>query len=202
MSICGILDLTCTEIAKNFSVCFFAVVTGMLNIFLVGPMGTGKSTIGRILSENLHLEFVDSDSEIEKRTGAAISWVFDVEGEAGFRARETAVIDDLTRRAGIVLATGGGSVKAEANRTALASRGTVIYLYTPVEKQFQRTCKDKKRPLLQNSDPKGTLEKLMRERDPLYRQVADLVVDTSELGIRAVVQTIIRQLQQKGLVKE
>ena len=168
-----------------------------MNIFLVGPMGTGKSTIGRMLASQLHLEFVDSDSEIERKTGAAISWIFEAEGEEDFRNRESDVIDELTRKQGIVLATGGGSIKREINRSYLSSRGTVIYLHTPVEKQYQRTCKDKKRPLLQTENPKLVLENLMKEREPLYRAVADYVVDTSELGVRGVVQNIVHLLQKK-----
>ncbi len=160
-------------------------------------MGTGKSTIGRMLASQLNKEFFDSDAEVERKTGVAISWIFEAEGEDGFRERESAVIDELTRRQGIVLATGGGTVKREINRSYLSSRGTVIYLYTPVEKQYQRTYKDKKRPLLQTQNPKEVLENLMKERDPLYRSVADFVVDTSELGVRAVVQRIVHLLQQK-----
>ncbi|MGN1356367.1 MAG: shikimate kinase AroK [Succinivibrionaceae bacterium] len=167
------------------------------NIFLVGPMGAGKSTIGRFLADSLNLEFVDSDNEIEIRTGASISWIFDVEGESGFRKREAQIIEELTLRNGIVLSTGGGAIKDPANRRFLKERGTVIYLHTPVEKQFQRTCKDKRRPLLQNNDPRVTLEQLMIERDPLYRETADIVVETSELTAKAVAQNIISIVNHK-----
>ncbi len=167
------------------------------NIFLVGPMGAGKSTIGRLLAESLNLEFIDSDNEIEVRTGADISWIFDVEGEAGFRKRESQVIDELTQKKGIVLSTGGGAIKEAVNRQYLSQRGIVVYLHTPVEKQYQRTCKDKRRPLLQNDDPKATLERLMQERDPLYRETADFIVETSELTAKLVAQTIISKLENK-----
>lgn len=165
------------------------------NIFLIGPMGAGKSTIGKILSELLHLDFIDSDAEIEKRTGADISWVFDVEGEEGFRKREESAISDLTQKSGIILATGGGVVKNVNNRQNLSSRGIVVYLYTPVEKQFQRTAKDHRRPLLQNQDPKSTLEKLFAERDPLYREIADYIVDTSLMNAKNVANEIVNLIE-------
>lgn len=122
------------------------------NIFLVGPMGAGKSTIGRHLADQLHLEFFDSDQEIERRTGAEIAWVFDIEGEDGFRVREEGVISDLTEMQGIVLATGGGSVISKDVRNKLSARGIVVYLETPIEKQVARTQRDKKRPLLQTKE--------------------------------------------------
>ncbi|MDE5285678.1 MAG: shikimate kinase AroK, partial [Buchnera aphidicola] len=126
------------------------------NIFLIGPMGAGKSTIGRQLSQQLNIEFYDSDQEIEKRTGADINWVFDVEGESGFREREKKIINELTKKKGIVLATGGGTVKFREVRNILSSRGIVIYLKTTIEKQLLRTKRDKKRPLLQNSSSNRT----------------------------------------------
>jgi len=140
------------------------------NVFLVGPMGAGKTTIGRQLSELLRQEFIDSDHEIEARTGANIPWIFDVEGEEGFRQREEAVIDLLTRRQGIVLATGGGAVMREANRRHLHERGVVVYLLTPVSVQLERTARDRNRPLLQTPDPGARLAELMALRDPLYRE--------------------------------
>jgi len=132
------------------------------NIFLVGPMGAGKSTIGRHLAQQLHMEFVDSDTVIEERTGADISWVFDVEGEEGFRKREEAVLEDLTQEQGIVLAT--------ENRNRLSARGVVVYLETTIEKQLARTNRDKKRPLLQTDNPREVLEQLAEERNPLYER--------------------------------
>lgn len=181
----------------SFLVSVLITMNKVENIFLVGPMGAGKSTIGRLLAESLNLEFIDSDNEIEIRTGADISWIFDVEGEVGFRKRESQVIDELTQKNGIILSTGGGAIKDHLNRKNLKERGTVVYLLTPVEKQFQRTYKDKRRPLLQNDDPRATLEKLMNERDPLYREVADFVVDTTELTAKAVAQSIIAMIEAK-----
>ena len=130
------------------------------NIFLIGPMGAGKSTIGRHLADELHLEFFDSDQEIEKRTGADISWVFDIEGEEGFRDREESVIHDLTEKQGIVLATGGGSVVRNGVRNRLSARGIVVYLETTIDKQVARTQRDKRRPLLRNDDPESVLKGL------------------------------------------
>lgn len=155
------------------------------NIFLVGPMGAGKSTIGRHLAQQLHMEFVDSDTVIEERTGADISWVFDVEGEEGFRKREEAVLEDLTQEQGIVLATGGGSVKSKENRNRLSARGVVVYLETTIEKQLARTNRDKKRPLLQTDNPREVLEQLAEERNPLYEEVADYTVRTDDQSAKS-----------------
>ncbi len=164
------------------------------NIFLVGPMGSGKTTIGRQLAKALDREFIDSDHEISRRTGADIPWIFDIEGEAGFRERERSVIEDLTQRQGIVLATGGGAVLDADNRDCLAKRGMTIYLSAPIEQLFMRTAKDRSRPLLQTDDPRAQLEALMKIRDPLYREVADLVVDTDDRSIRTTVQYVIDEI--------
>lgn len=165
------------------------------NIFLVGPMGAGKSTIGRHLAEQLHLDFFDSDQEIEKRTGADIAWVFDVEGEEGFRQREEKVIDDLTEKQGIVLATGGGSVASKEVRNRLSARGIVVYLETPIEKQVARTQRDKRRPLLQTEeDSRTVLERLAKERNALYEDVADFTVKTDEQSAKVVASQIIRKI--------
>lgn len=161
------------------------------NIFLVGPMGAGKSTIGRHLAEQLHMEFFDSDHEIERRTGADISWVFDVEGEEGFRLREEKVIDDLTQGQGIVLATGGGSISSKDNRNWLCARGIVVYLQTTIEKQLARTQRDKRRPLLK-SDSREVLEKLADTRNPLYEKMADVVVRTDDQSAKIVASQIIK----------
>lgn len=163
-------------------------------VFLVGPMGAGKSTIGRFLAEALNLNFVDSDSEIEARTGADIPWIFDVEGEAGFRQRESQVIEEMTGWEGIVLATGGGAILAPENRAVLSSRGVVAYLYTSVDEQVRRTRRDRKRPLLQGVDPEKTLRELMQVRDPLYREIADIIVDTDAGSPRAVAQKLVQEL--------
>ncbi|WP_026376908.1 shikimate kinase AroK [Aestuariibacter salexigens] len=164
------------------------------NIFLVGPMGAGKSTIGRHLADELHLEFFDSDQEIERRTGADISWIFDLEGEEGFRKREEDMIYELTDKQGIVLATGGGSVVNKAVRNRLSARGIVVYLQTTIDKQVARTQRDKRRPLLQNDDPEKVLRQLAEERNPMYEEVADYVVDTDDQSARAVANQIIDKI--------
>ena len=165
------------------------------SFFLVGPMGAGKSTIGRQLARALGLEFIDSDREIEIRTGVDIPLIFELEGESGFRRREHQVIELLTARKGIVLATGGGAVLDPDNRKCLAARGKVIYLHTSVEQQLQRTAHDRSRPLLQTEDPRQTLEALLATRDPLYREVADWVIETDGCRVRDVVQEIVRRAE-------
>ncbi|QJR80553.1 shikimate kinase AroK [Alteromonas pelagimontana] len=164
------------------------------NIFLVGPMGAGKSTIGRHLADELHLEFYDSDQEIERRTGADITWIFDLEGEDGFRKREETVINDLTDKQGIVLATGGGSIVTKAVRNRLSARGIVVYLQTTIDKQVARTQRDKRRPLLQKGDPEQVLRDLADSRNPLYEEVADYIVDTDDQSARAVANQIISKI--------
>jgi len=165
------------------------------NLILVGPMGAGKSTIGRLLAKELKLSFKDSDKEIEQRTGANIPWIFDVEGEEGFRAREESVIDDLTQRQGIVLATGGGVVMREANRRHLHERGVVVYLATPVSMQLERTSRDRNRPLLRTPDPRKRLTELMELRDPLYRETAHIIMPTDGGSARDVALRIIHALE-------
>jgi shikimate kinase len=164
------------------------------NIFLVGPMGAGKSTIGRHLADELHLEFYDSDQEIERRTGADIAWIFDLEGEDGFRVREEGVINELTDKQGIVLATGGGSITTKAVRNRLSARGIVVYLQTTIDKQVARTQRDKRRPLLQKDDPEQVLRDLAEKRNPLYEEVADYIVDTDDQSARAVANQIISKI--------
>lgn len=167
------------------------------NIFLVGPMGAGKTTIGRLLAEELGKQFHDSDQVVEERAGASISWIFDVEGEPGFRARERAAIEDLSAQDNIVLATGGGAVLAEQNRQNLRNRGFVVYLKATIAQQVERTRRDQKRPLLKNTDdPKAKLTALMEIRDPLYREVADLTVMTSRRSPRAVCNEILQQIRE------
>ena len=163
---------------------------------MIGPMGAGKSTIGRRLALALHKDFVDSDKEIERRTGADIPLIFELEGEAGFRAREKAMIADLSQRNNIVLATGGGAVMDENNRRCLSERGFVIYLNTSVDEQLKRTHRDTNRPLLQTANPRQRLEELLELRDPLYRTIADLIVHTDGQYVKRVVQTILRRLGQ------
>jgi shikimate kinase len=165
------------------------------NLFLMGPMGAGKSTIGRQLSKQLRMVFYDSDREIENRTGVDIPLIFEVEGEQGFRKRERLVIDELTSLPNIVLATGGGAILDADNRKHLAERGLVIYLHASVNQQLARTKHDRNRPLLQTDNPRQRLEDLMRLRDPLYREIADLVIDTDGKRVMAVVNQIIRKLK-------
>ncbi len=161
------------------------------NIFLIGPPGVGKSTIGRQLTSLIKAQFFDSDQEIEKRCGADIAWIFDLEGEEGFRDREAKVIDELTEKQGIVLATGGGTILRGENRDRLSARGVVIYLQADPDQLFQRTEKDKKRPLLQGGDKKEKLEKITDERDPLYREAADYVIETKGRTAKNIANEII-----------
>jgi shikimate kinase len=170
-----------------------------VNLFLIGPMGAGKSTIGKQLAKELKLEFYDADQEIEARTGADIAWIFDVEGEEGFRKRESTVIDELSQMSGIVLATGGGAVLSPENRIRLAARGTVVYLYTTVDQQVRRTARDKRRPLVGNEIPDETLKDIMLLRDPLYREVADVVVITDGRTVRSVSTEVIRLIERDQL---
>ena len=167
------------------------------NLFLVGPMGAGKTTVGRELARQLRLSFHDSDHEIERRTGANISLIFDLEGEAGFRVRERNMIAELAQHENSVLATGGGAILDPANRTALAAHGTVIYLHAPVEHLLKRIGRDTHRPLMQTEHPRARLEHLMRERDPLYREIADLVIETHRRRTPSVVSDILRHLRTR-----
>ncbi len=160
------------------------------NLFLVGPMGAGKSAVGRHLARLLHLEFVDSDEEIETRTGVDIPFIFEKEGEEGFRKREVKVLDELSQREGVVLATGGGAIADPESRSRLGARGFVVYLHTSVKQQLERTQRRNKRPLLENGDKEKVLRELMEERDPLYREISDLIIETD--GRR--VQTVAREI--------
>ncbi len=166
------------------------------NIFLIGPMGSGKTTIGRQLAALLDRRFVDADHEIEQRTGVSIPTIFDIEGEAGFRQREAAVIEDLTLGNDLILATGGGAVLREENRTALRTRGTVVYLQANVDTLFDRTRRDRNRPLLQTGNPRGKLEELMLAREPIYRELADIIVETGQRPPASVARDVITQLKK------
>ena len=170
------------------------------NIFLVGLMGSGKTTIGRALAKKLNKRFVDADHEIEARTGATIPLIFEIEGEASFRQREADVIRDLTAEEGLVLATGGGAIINAQNRAFLKSRGTVIYLRASVASILQRTSHDKSRPLLQTADPKARIEELARERGPFYEEVAHIIIETGRPNVQSVVQNILARLQSQVLV--
>ena len=169
------------------------------SVFLVGPMGAGKSTIGRRLARSLNREFVDTDHELELRTGVSISTIFDIEGEAGFRRRESELIDELSKCAGLVLATGGGVVLAADNRKRLAARGLVVYLTAPVEVLFERTRKDGSRPLLQTEDPEQKLRTIMEEREPLYREIADIEIDTDEMNMQQTIKQVKSQIAGLGI---
>jgi shikimate kinase len=174
-----------------------AFVSGMLNaenIILVGPMGSGKSAVGRLLADRLGLALVDSDAEIEARTGVDIPYIFEREGEAGFRAREAEVLDEITQRQGVLVATGGGAVLDPRTRQRLRDRGRVVYLRTSVDQQLARTRRTAQRPLLNNPDPRGTLERLMVQRSALYEEVADVTVDTDGRKVKTVVEEILRRL--------
>lgn len=169
------------------------------NIFLVGPMGAGKTTIGKQLARSLGRPFFDSDQEIRKRTGADIPLIFELEGEAGFRQREKAMIDELTQKESIILGTGGGAVLDAENRQHLASRGFVIYLSAPLQLLLNRTAHDKSRPLLQTENPRQRLEEILKERDPLYREVADYVITTDNRPARTVVKAILDLVKERDL---
>jgi shikimate kinase len=171
------------------------------NIFLIGPMGVGKTTIGRQLAATLKREFKDSDREIEERTGASIPLIFELEGEAGFRKREREIIDELTRLPAIVLATGGGVVLDPDNRDCLRRRGHVVYLHAPIDELLRRTSQNRNRPLLQTADPRKRLEDILEQRNPLYRGMADCVVETGRASIRQVVKEILAYFREKSLGK-
>ncbi|CAL1240737.1 shikimate kinase AroK [Candidatus Methylocalor cossyra] len=166
------------------------------NICLIGPMGAGKTTIGRLLAKSLGATFVDSDKQIERRTGVCIPMIFEYEGEAGFRRREAEVLAEVVQMDGIVLATGGGAILLPENRECLRRRGFVVYLYCSIEKQLERTHKDSNRPLLQTADPRRRLLELQAVRGPLYRALADFTIDTGKLSSHSAVRRILRAYQQ------
>ncbi len=170
----------------------------MRSVFLIGLMGAGKTTVGRYLASLLRVPFLDSDHEIEARAGAKIPWIFDVEGEQGFRDRETAVIDELTRLPGIVLATGGGAILRAENRAVLRERGTVVYLHGSVEQLYHRTSRDRRRPLLQNGDRRETLRRLLSEREPLYRETAHCVFTSDRRPARLLAEEIHTRLRKES----
>ena len=167
-----------------------------MNIFIVGPMGSGKSTVGKIISNELFLNFFDTDEEIESRTGASIDWIFDLEGENGFRKRESDILQEMVQKNSIVLSTGGGIILSDENRELLSSRGTVFYLSTPISVQIERTSKDKDRPLLKNGDPGEILTKLHEERKDLYESVSDYYVQTENKSSQEVASEIINLIKE------
>jgi len=164
------------------------------NVYLVGPMGSGKTAVGRRLAQLLGRQFLDSDAEIEKRTGVDVRYIFEKEGEARFRDREREVIAELTAFQNVVVATGGGAVLDPVNRERLAATGTVVYLKTSVDALVQRTKASKNRPLLMNDDPRAVLERLMSIRRPLYEEIADLSIETTGRQVRAVAADIRQRL--------
>jgi shikimate kinase len=174
-----------------------AAMQSPANVFLVGMMGAGKTTIGRMLARRLKLRFIDADHEIEARCGVKIPVIFDIEGEAGFRAREAQVIAELCALRGIVLATGGGAVSSAASRAHLSKGGTVVYLRARPEDLYFRVRNDKNRPLLATSDPLGRLRALHAERDPLYREVADVVIDTGAQSVQSLARALLQKLEEQ-----
>jgi shikimate kinase len=166
------------------------------NIFLVGPMGAGKSTIGRVLAFELNRQFRDTDRVIEDRTGADIPWIFDMEGEAGFRDRETAVLADLSTELDLVIATGGGIVLRPENRRMMKESGYVCYLTASTDQLVERTSRDKKRPLLQVENPRQKIIDLLEMRDPIYRESADFIINTDKRSPKMVAQEIVRLIEE------
>jgi len=172
-------------------------VTSSSNVYLVGPMGVGKTTIGRTLAIELALEFIDSDQEIENRTGVSITTIFDIEGDEGFRLREMNVIGELAKRRGILLATGGGAILSSTNRKILRNTGLVVYLHATVEMQLERTRNSRNRPLLNNGDRKHVIQKLMKQREPLYRQEADIIYYTDSRSPHTAAKQIAEEIREK-----
>ena len=173
---------------------------GNQNVFFVGLMAVGKSTVGRLLAHAMGAEFLDTDEVIEERAGADIAWIFDVEGEPGFRTREEHIIEELTQQQGIVLATGGGVVLRASNRKILAARGVVVHLDSPLERLVERTQRDKKRPLLQQGDLRETLARLHADRAPLYDEIADYRFVTDRQGPKVLARIIEKRLREDGAI--
>jgi len=177
-----------------------AGIAANLRLFLIGPMGSGKSTVGRHLADLLDCPFVDSDAEIESRAGADIPWIFDVEGESGFRRRETKVLKDLVEHPAAVIATGGGAILAAENREMMARAGMVVFLNVSVAQQLKRTVSGEGRPLLQRGNREETLNQLMAEREPLYRALADVIIPAGGSNARKVARQIEAVLRERGLI--
>ncbi len=168
------------------------------NIFLVGMMGAGKTTLGKVLAQRLGMEFIDTDRILVERTGVPVATIFEIEGEAGFRKREAGAIAELCQREGCVVATGGGAILAEDNRIAMRAHGTVIYLRARLENLWERTRHDTSRPLLATPDPRATLAELLEKRDPLYREAAHLVVDTGTQSASTLVTRVVAALREQS----
>jgi shikimate kinase len=171
-------------------------MTTKQNIFLIGPMGAGKTSVGKLLAKALKFDFYDSDQIIEQQSGADIPWIFDVEGESGFRKRETKTLDQLSQKKNIVLATGGGIILNPENRNLLATRGLVFYLYTTIDEQVKRTDRSRNRPLILNKNARQIFEKLKAERELLYREIADHIIDTGHGSVRAIVDEILSKINR------
>ena len=169
-------------------------MTARANLVLVGPMGAGKTSVGKLLASRLDLQFIDSDHELEARCGADIPWIFDIEGEAGFRARETEILTELCNQTGILLATGGGAVISEKNRQILRKAGVVVYLSATAEQIYQRVKHDTNRPLLQVKDRKAVIDRLVSEREPLYKEVADLIFPSGQVSPNKITKTLAEAL--------
>ncbi|NYT84682.1 shikimate kinase [Pollutimonas harenae] len=165
-------------------------------IFLIGMMGAGKTTIGRHLARILNREFVDLDHQLEARCGVRVSLIFDIEGEEGFRKRESAALDDCSQRRGIVLATGGGAILATENQRYLKERGVVVYLRATAEELFRRVARDRSRPLLQTPDPQARIRELLVQREPIYESLADLTLETGSTPATQIVRVLVSMLQQ------
>ena len=195
-----IINIKLITFGLNSISLFSSIIMTHKSIYLVGLMAVGKSTVGKLLAEKLNRPFFDSDKEIEKNAGAEISWIFDVEGEAGFRRREASVLADLACHRHVVIATGGGAILAEENRQLMADRGIVIFLNVSVAQQVKRTGSGEGRPLLQAVDREETLRKLMFEREPLYRGLADVIISSGGANARKVARYIQTQLSERGLI--
>lgn len=170
---------------------------GRTNVYLVGMMGAGKTTVGRLLARKLKLRFIDSDQEIEARCGVKIPLIFEIEGEIGFRAREAQMIAELTALKGVVIATGGGAVLAASSRECLSNRGVVVYLRARPEDLYERVRHDRNRPMLATADPLGRMKQLYAERDPLYREVADIIVDTGTQTVQTLARRLLEKLEEQ-----
>lgn len=167
------------------------------NIYLIGPMGAGKTAVGKRLAQQLGLDFLDADAEIERRTGVDIGYIFEKEGEAGFRERERNMIAELSELRETVIATGGGAILDPGNRARLVATGTVIYLRTSIEEQLRRTGQSRKRPLLNTEDPRAVLERLRAERGPIYDETADIRLDTTGRRVARVAATLKRLIEER-----
>ena len=167
------------------------------NIILIGPMGAGKTTIGRQIARLFDYDFIDSDREIEARTGASIPLIFELEGEEGFRKREQDIISELCQKTHMVLATGGGAVLKKDNQQVLKRSGTIVYLCAGIDDLLERTAKDKNRPLLQTADPRAKLQTILDEREPIYRELADIILKTNKMTVYAAVKELAKVLKER-----